>query len=137
MLSSKLALFRKVKMEDSMSTYVMDRNIPFRSRLAKLRLSDHKLEIEIGRFNNILLSRRNCRLCQKGIEDVPHFLLVCERTKEERILFYSEIGKIVPHFEKFTSEDKIKQILNPSVSTRMVIAMFISECFKSREKILE
>ena len=85
-----------------------DRNIPFCTRLAKLRLSDHKLEIEVGRYNNTIRAQRICRLCKTGVEDVAHFLMLCDKTKEERILFHNEICEFNAQFLHLNNDDKLK-----------------------------
>ena len=82
--SPKLSVLSQVKMEDNFSHYIMDRNIQLRARVAKLRLSDHRLEAEVGRYNNTVRAKRICKLCNTGAENVPHFLLLCEKTREER-----------------------------------------------------
>ena len=46
--------------------------------LAKLRLSSHKLNIEIGRHNSIDRQDKTCIRCNlNDIEDEFHFVLVC------------------------------------------------------------
>ena len=52
----------------------------FRIALSKLRLSSHRLEIEVGRWarpNRTPLDQRKCRACNK-VEDEFHFLLECD-----------------------------------------------------------
>jgi hypothetical protein len=52
-----------------------------RRALSCLRLSSHKLEIEVGRYNPPKpRDRRHCRVCDTGdIEDEFHFILVCPK----------------------------------------------------------
>ena len=46
--------------------------------LAKFRLSNHPLNIEIGRHRNIVKSERTCKCCHlHDIEDEFHFILKC------------------------------------------------------------
>ena len=56
----------------------------FRMALSKLRMSSHRLEIEVGRWARTPLDQRKCRACNK-LEDEFHFLL------EGRL--YNEIRK--------------------------------------------
>ena len=58
----------------------------FRIALCKLRLSSHRLEIEVGRWaqpNRTPLDQRKCRICNI-VEDEFQFLLECELYKQIR-----------------------------------------------------
>ena len=45
---------------------------------SKLRVSNHKLEIELGRYRNIPSKERYCRVCKSNqIEDEFHIYNVC------------------------------------------------------------
>lgn len=57
------------------STYLdVTRKIPNRKILAKLRISDHKLNTETGRYDKISRCDRICPVCGLNIEDEIHFL---------------------------------------------------------------
>ena len=43
--------------------------------MSKLRLSDHKLQIEVGRHSKTPNEARICQFCQLNIEKEVHFLL--------------------------------------------------------------
>ena len=54
--------------------------------LCKFRTTNHKLPIEIGRWNNIERSSRICHLCDSvNIGDEYHYLLECNFFREARI----------------------------------------------------
>ena len=60
----------------------MEKYLQFGSRnqrrnLCKFRISNHKLEIEQGRYKNISAGKRTSKLCNTGVEDEIHFLLTC------------------------------------------------------------
>ena len=62
--------------------YEMYLDIPSKLRIiwTKLRLSSHKLRIELDRYNRNRTPRelRNCILCNvNDVEDEYHFVLVC------------------------------------------------------------
>ena len=61
---------------------------PIRSNFAKLRLSAHNLQIEIGRYSNTPRSERFCAFCKSNqiytVEDEKHFMLACPISSEER-----------------------------------------------------
>ena len=51
--------------------------------ITKIRMSAHKLNIELGRYNNIERPEKICTLCDaKEIEDEYHFILQCPRYRE-------------------------------------------------------
>ena len=51
----------------------------FRRALCKLRVSDHDLRIESGRFENLTRNERICQLCDlQLVEDEFHFCLICQ-----------------------------------------------------------
>jgi hypothetical protein len=75
--NSKLFLYNKrkneIKLEDYLST--LD-NFNSRKILTKFRISDHKLEKEIGRYKKVPREQRICKAC-KVLDDEKHFFLHC------------------------------------------------------------
>jgi len=62
--SSKLGVFLSIKTRFSLSDYLTKSIYPScRIALSKIRLSDHKFPIEVGRYENI---PREYRLCPFG-----------------------------------------------------------------------
>ena len=55
------------------------RNINHRVAITKLRLSNHKLATETGRYVKPYQppDQRTCPLCKTGLEDEEHFLMNC------------------------------------------------------------
>jgi len=78
-LCSSLYLFREFKTVFEQSAYLHQlHNVKYRHILDKLRLSSHKLNIEIGRHNTIDRQDRKCiRFNLNDIEDEFDFVLVC------------------------------------------------------------
>ena len=59
----------------------------YRKEITKFRISNHRLNIEVGRYKNVLRPLRVCTLCDHNdIEDEFHFILKCP--------FYSDIRKM-------------------------------------------
>ena len=52
---------------------------PYRKTLVKLRISNHKLNIETGRYDKISRFDRICPVCSLDIEDEIHFLFDCAK----------------------------------------------------------
>ena len=75
----------------------MIKNIKYLKALTKLRLSDHKLMIEEGRRKRPR-EERKCKTCNK-IEDEIHFLLDCDKYKDDRMDKFNIIINEVPCFE--------------------------------------
>ena len=63
-----------------------------RSILAKIRVSEHDLAIEKGRYRGILRQNRICLACDLGlVENEEHFLLGCVAYKSSRKDFISKL----------------------------------------------
>ena len=51
-----------------------------RKKLGKLRISNHKLMIELFRYNQTTIENRNCPFCEcNRIEDEIHFPFNCSK----------------------------------------------------------
>jgi hypothetical protein len=81
---SKLSVYCTFKTEFKMEDYVVNLNVlKYRSVLARLhvRCSAHKLCIETGRYEGILMEIRICTLCESVnmcvLEDEYHFIMQC------------------------------------------------------------
>lgn len=77
--STSLDVYREIKLNFEKSAYISQLDNPkYRNILAKLHLSSHKLNIEIGRHNNVPRQDRKCTLCNlNDIEDEFHVVLKC------------------------------------------------------------
>ena len=84
--SAAMLSYRKHKLNIKLEPYLLQvRNKKHRRMLAKLRLSDHKLEIETGRHQRpkIDQDKRICRLCNiLEVENKIHFLMQCNLYKQ-------------------------------------------------------
>ncbi len=89
--SSKLFLYSKLKTEIRMEDYLSDlKNFNSRKILTKLRLSDHNLEIEVGRYKKIPREQRLCKTCNI-LDDEYHFFLNCNICNNIRNNFYIQL----------------------------------------------
>ena len=52
-------------------------NIKNRVLFSKIRLSNHKLKTEEGRYNKVPKEQRHCPFCPNYVEDEIHFLTQC------------------------------------------------------------
>ena len=55
---------------------------------ARLRISNHSLEIETGRYKKKTLEQRLCKICNDDfIEDEMHFPMTCKPTDLKEVKF--------------------------------------------------
>ena len=95
----KLSFLHKLKENFGQEDYLHINNVDYRQKITQLRLSAHKLEIEIGRHKDIDRENRICRYCRKGeVESEEHFLFSCPNYRTEREDFMTQL---VLHDEKY------------------------------------
>ena len=76
--SSRLNFYQRLKVDRKPAIYTYLPSFNQRKAIAKLRCSNHQLEIEKGRHKNVPREERICKLCtDKTVEDEDHFLLKC------------------------------------------------------------
>ena len=77
---SRLNFYQKLNNTFSPAKYIDIPCFKLRSTIAKLRCSNHCLEIEKGRHQNIKREDRICKVCKdKQVEDEEHFLFKCKQ----------------------------------------------------------
>ena len=80
--NAKLKLYDQIKNIFEREKYLDDiKNFKMRKSITKLRCSNHKLEIEVGRHKGTTSERRFCKFCPNELETESHFLSKC-RTYE-------------------------------------------------------
>ena len=97
--------------------YLSILNITLAKIMLRFRSGNHKLPIEVGRWNDTALATRKCRLCQSSnIGDEYHYILECSFFHDERKRLISQYYYKRPNIIKF------KQLLtteNESKLTRL------------------
>jgi hypothetical protein len=85
--SSKLSFFCTFKKEYKMEEYLsIIKNPKIRSTLSRYRVSNHNLQIERGRYENIPQEQRICKFCNSNeVENEYHFALKCQKYEALRI----------------------------------------------------
>ena len=106
--NSKLQVFKLVKNEYNCEKYLDSLNSEYRKIICQMRISDHPLLIERGRYTKIPRNLRLCNSCNE-IEDEFHFILKCTLNENLRTDFL----KALDIFDQMNEEDKLKYILNP------------------------
>ena len=102
--SSKLFLYSKLKSDIKLEDYLKsERNFKIRQLLTKFRLSDHNLEIELGRYKNIPRNQRHCEFC-KTLDDEFHFFFDCKVTGRPPFIDFMKTK--YPHLNQLDSLEK-------------------------------
>ena len=92
-------------------------NLPriHRSLLAQFRAGILPINVEIGRFRNLPLEDRVCKLCNSvtnNIEDEFHVLCVCNAYNDIRTSLYNNISDINSNFDEYDDFEKFVFINN-------------------------
>ena len=99
--SQKLEFYSSFKTDHTTSSYLeLTRGTAGRRALAtvKLRMSNHKLVIEIGRYNQTTKDNRYCPFCGSNlIEDEAHFCFQCPTYSMIRNKFYYKVKTLIPN----------------------------------------
>ena len=123
--TSKLRTYAKVKTEIGIEKYLIQiKNTDVRSKVTKLRLSNHRLAIETGRHTNPKTPKeeRFCPFCQGEVEDEYHFLFECRTMKHLREEFLKSVMSM-PGFKFFPKDIKLMTVLSdPQYDTCKFIA---------------
>ena len=107
--------------------------IEFKSALLRFRCGNHRLEVEVGRWNKIDRLNRICKYCDKVnnnkfVEDELHFLLKCPLYRELRL-------DLMPHVCNNRLNDKV--ILKLLVNDNVNIGEFILRATRIRFRYLK
>ena len=131
--SSKIYLYSKIKSEFKIENYLTDMpNFKTRQLLTKFRVSDHNLEIEVGRYKNTPRNERHCLIC-KQLEDEYHFFLYCNRNNLLRNQLFDKILTFHPNFMSEQPLDKLIYILDPKFELLPAVGNFIKQSLELRK----
>ena len=122
-LSTKLDFYRTLKTEFCRENYLTIINPKYRSAITKLRLSAHRLRIEVGRYTKPLTPRdmRYCQYCQNlynqlTVETEVHALLDCPLHKTARKSLHNHIARpieeILRNSDDITSLSRVGKFIN-------------------------
>ena len=130
--SSKLHLYSKLKSEIIPADYLKVQNFNSRKVLTKFRISDHTLEVELGRYKKIAREQRLCNIC-KVLDDEAHFFFNCKINETLRDNFLDKISDEHTDFNQLDSLSKLKLILNPNMNVLPIIVDFIKQSLELRK----
>ena len=130
--SEKLRYYNLYKYDNTPAEYVMMNISKYqRSLFAQFRSGILPLEIEIGRYRNIPLELRVCKMCHLGVvEDEIHFLCECPRYSEYRETLFHKAKNSYSVFENFDNLDKFVYIMSNLQRTAI---QFVSKAIPVRQ----
>ena len=137
--SQKLEFYKIFKNEYAPSNYLeLSTRTSERRALTKLLISNHKLMIELGRYNQISRDGRICPACGSNqIEDEIHFLFYCSKYSIMRDNFPNKIQTLIPNIRHLNVNDLIIELMNSSMYfINIQLIKFISSCFDFRDELL-
>lgn len=136
---NKLRCYREFKHQFRVEPYLNNcKNFIFRSNICKLRISCHKLHIEMGRYqkgsNRLKPEERICQQCNMNeIEDEFHFLLRCSLLDNERSECFSGIKLKYPTFDTLAPKEKFLFLMSMAESEVLhEVGLYITAGFKKR-----
>ena len=138
---SKLRTYRKFKHDFKMEDYIL--NLPFNQRqiVAKLRLSDHNLEIERGRYYKPSLDKkdRRCPFCPSKIEDEYHYIAECRFYEDERFKLKSVLFNQMEHlYDDHTIKTKLfSTLFSFDINYKKEISQFLKSIDEKRSEAIE
>ena len=140
--SEKLRYYNLYKYDNTPAEYVMVNISKYqRSLFAQFRSGILPLEIEIGRYRNIPLELRVCKMCHLGVvEDEIHFLCECPRYSEYREILFHKARNSYSVFENFDNLDKFVYIMSNLQRTAIQFvskAIPVRQYYMSKTKWLE
>ena len=111
---------------------IRDSNV--RSCYTKFRISAHRLEIECGRYKNIPISERLCKMCNLGkTEDEIHFMLECPKYDTIRSIYLQQCADLCKNFATLNCKDQFIFLLsNENEKLIETTASYIWQCFNLR-----
>ena len=126
--NTKLEIYEQIKDKFEREPYLKDvTNFQLRKTITKFRCSDHKLEIEIGRHNNIPRENRFCKTCLTDIENEMHFLCNCPRYNIVRAHYFGK-ASLTTETGKSILTCKEKEI-------SLKLALYLQKAYKIRETL--
>ena len=141
---NKLRTFRKFK---TIETYKCEdylrqvTNVQHRITLTKLRLSNHNLAIETGRYVRPYKKpeERICPICKKDVEDERHFLTQCPAYQEKRSTLFEYLNrKYRISVDRMAPDYVFLLLINPPSKNKPVqklIAKYVFDCYEKRRSL--
>ena len=144
--TGKLSTYFKFKFTFNYESYLNMNNFNNRRILAKFRMSNHSLRIEIGRYEPklntvsgklelLLRCERLCQHCSHDlIENELHFVLECPLYNSPRLDFLENLFQKFPNLRNINLENLFIWIMsNEDLDFNAVFSVFLGNIFKIRQ----
>ena len=123
--TSKLRTYSMVKSMSGVENYLSNvTNLKHRKSLSQLRLSSHRLMIEIGRHKRIVVKERFCPFCITVVEDEIHFVTKCKTYDTLRSPLFETCLTLKQNFNYYSDQEKFVFILT-SDYLQIILAKFV------------
>ena len=101
----------------------LDKHLIF--NLAKLRISNHQLEVETGRCKKRVINQRLCKVYNENgcVEDEFHFFMTCKAYQTERNEFFTKLNAFIVPFESYTSQEQFLFLMSTN-DTEVIILKY-------------
>jgi hypothetical protein len=136
--STKLSFYGSFKQQYKLEEYLNIIKEPSQRRIfSKFRISNHKLEIEFGRYKTVRREERICKNCDSSkVENEFHFLFECKKYED---LQNDSQNILKQYFQMDISNNSKKKLLNKIMSLNDpvifdILSSHISKCFHVRDK---
>ena len=129
---NKLRTYRLFKTSFKFESYLLDiRSFSCRKWLTKLRISDHNLQIELGRRSipKVPANERFCKHCKSLVEDEFHFIIECPKYITQREILFSSTSLYNPGFLDLNEREKFMYIFTHK--DKLPLVKFISSTIVS------
>ena len=134
--SSKLSFYSTFKKEYNLEKYLTIINdVNKRRSFTRFRISNHKLMVESGRYQNILREERICQICNLNeVETENHFLTSCNAYENIRQDFLETLANDTNQ----SGRDLLLDLTKSTDDVKIIkLSKFIYSCFEIRDKRLE
>ena len=132
----KLRTYSIFKKDFACEEYLYSKiDLQTKTYFTKLRLSNHILQIEKGRFSKTDKASRFCTTCKdKSIEDEIHFILDCKLYTNKRNKLFDILSKNDNTFDNLDRINKFIYIMQCTSGTEDILS-FVAQCYSFRENL--
>ena len=131
---NKLRTYRQFKTNFKLESYLLNiRNVNYRKLLTKFRISDHNLEIELGRRTRPITpaDQRFCKSCKSEVEDELHYVIKCPKYNTERNILFDTAKSQNANFVNLSDIDRFVFIFK--LDNKWLLINFIAETQKKSD----
>ena len=87
-ISSLCRNYKLFKADLKIEPYLLNIDKQYSIHLCRFRAGNHKLPVTVGRYSNVDIEDRLCKLCTRGeIGDETHYILKCPYFEHERCIY--------------------------------------------------